>query len=111
MQRLSAELAPRGLSVVAVSVDKAAQEGRVRELVRDLGLTFDVLQDESGTVLAAYGTLGVPSTFLIGRDGVIRRRALSGVDWDDESHRATVTELLAEPPRRRQAPRGGGDYR
>ena len=93
IERLYRELGPKGLRVVAVSVDDAGAEADIREFVRELGLTLDVLHDPTGRILQTYQMIGVPETFLIDRGGVIRKKAFAA-DWYSEERRALVAGLL-----------------
>ena len=65
-----------GLTVLAVNQQERAS--RVRAFVEELGLTFPVLLDRNGTVGARYRLRALPTTFFIGRDGVIRDVVLGG---------------------------------
>ncbi len=98
-QRLHEELAPEGLRVVAVSVDDRGARDAIREFVDEMELTFEILHDERGAIQRQYHTTGVPETFMIGRDGVIRRKVIGAIEWDTESNRAIVRQLLAESAR------------
>jgi peroxiredoxin len=97
LQKLAAEFGPAGLKVVAVSVDNPRMEQSIRGFVKDFGLTFDILYDATGNIQEEYQTTGVPETFVIGKDGVIRKRVVGGSDWSAEPERALVRQLLAEP--------------
>jgi putative tryptophan/tyrosine transport system substrate-binding protein len=67
LERLHRELAPQGLAVVGVN---AREEGQaVRRHAGQLGLTFPLVLDPDGKINALYGVVGVPTTFLIARDG------------------------------------------
>jgi cytochrome c biogenesis protein CcmG, thiol:disulfide interchange protein DsbE len=100
MERLYRELAPRGLEVVAVSVDAVGPgAGRtglrfIEQFVEDLGITFTVLHDGGGEMRRAYGVSGLPTTYLIDRNGMIVHTRLGPAEWDDEPHRAMVLDLL-----------------
>lgn len=96
IERLHREFAPRGLKVVAVSIDAPGEEQKIRDFVRQYGLTFEILHDPSGSIQRTYQTTGVPETFVIGRDGLIRKKAISSLDWSSEANRALVAQLLAE---------------
>lgn len=85
---------PHGLRVVAVSTDDPGFEGRVREFVKRKGLTFEVLHDGSGAIERAYQARGLPATYLIGKDGVIRKRIAGASDWNSPANRAVVAQLL-----------------
>ena len=96
MERLAAELGPRGLKVVAVSVDVGERSG-VSEYRRDYGLTFDVLQDRTRAIERAYQTSAVPESFIVNRHGVIVKKIIGPYDWDSAAAEGLVKRLLAEP--------------
>jgi peroxiredoxin len=93
MERLHRRFAGTDLRVVAVSVDR--DDARVvREFVRDMGLTFDVLHDRPGNVQRIYQTVGVPESFVIDRDGVIVKKVVGAAEWDTPAMEALVRRLL-----------------
>jgi thiol-disulfide isomerase/thioredoxin len=98
IERLYQELGPQGLAVVAVSIDNPGMTDAIREFRKEMGLTFDVLHDESGRIRDDYQTTGVPETFLIDRAGVVRRR-LIGASWTVDDQRPLLRELIAEQAR------------
>jgi peroxiredoxin len=59
-----------GLEVVAVNVGEP--EGRVRQFAEEFGMEFTVALDKIGAVARAYSLLGLPTTFFVDRQGVIR---------------------------------------
>lgn len=97
MERLQKQLGPRGLRIVAVSVDVAGSEERIREFARELGLTFELLHDAPGLIQRDYQTTGVPETFVIDREGRVRRRIIGADDWSSAANVAFFERLLAEP--------------
>jgi peroxiredoxin len=99
IQRLHEAYAPGGLKVVAVSIDDKGQEQAIRDYAREYGLTFEILHDPSGAISRSYQTTGVPETFVIGRDGVIRKKVISAADWSSPANRALVEQLLADARR------------
>ena len=88
-----------GLHIVAVSIDDAGQEKAVRDFARELGLTFEILHDPTGDIQKSYQTTGVPETFVIGPDGVIRKKIIGAADWNSPANRALVAQLLADARR------------
>ena len=97
MEALHREYAAKGLRVVAVSVDQAGVEEQIRAFVREFALTFEILHDDTGAIQAIYRTTGVPETFVIGRDGTIRKRVIGAEDWNSTANRELIAQLLAEP--------------
>ena len=97
IEALHRDYGPKGLKVVAVSIDQPGAEEAIRAFLLERGLTFEVLYESSGEIQRTYQTSGVPETFLIGRDGVIRKKHLGITDWNSAGNRALVARLLAEP--------------
>ena len=99
IQALHEAFAPQGLKVVAVSIDNPGMEAEIRRFAREHDLTFEILHDEKGEIQRQYQTTGVPETLVIGRDGVIRKKVIGAVEWDSNSNRTLIAQLLAEPAR------------
>ncbi len=97
MEKLHEALEPKGLKIVAVSIDNPGMEPAIRDFVKELGLHFDILYDPDGHIRDDYQTSGAPETFVIGRDGVIRKRVIGATDWSAEPQQALLRQLLAEP--------------
>lgn len=97
MQRLEETLGPKGLKVVAVSVDVAGMEQSINDFADELKLSFEILHDPSQKIEQIYQTTGVPETFIIGRDGRVRRRVIGQDDWSSPANIAFLERLLAEP--------------
>jgi cytochrome c biogenesis protein CcmG/thiol:disulfide interchange protein DsbE len=95
MERMYQSLAPRGFKIAAVSIDEGNPED-VRAFGRELGLTFDLLQDRSTAVQQTYQTTGVPESFLLNRDGIIIKRVIGAHDWGSEVNRKLIERLLDE---------------
>jgi cytochrome c biogenesis protein CcmG, thiol:disulfide interchange protein DsbE len=95
MERLHRSYADSGLRIVAVSIDDPGREDAIREFVARHELTFDVLHDPAKRIIDDYRTSGVPETFVIGRDGVIRRKTYTQ-DWNTPANRALISQLLHE---------------
>lgn len=86
-----------GLRVVAVAVDDPGFEDRVRAFVTRHQLTFEVLSEGSGRIERDYQSRGLPATYLIGRDGMIRKRIAGASDWNSAANRALIAQLLGLP--------------
>jgi peroxiredoxin len=97
LEALHRRYAKDGLRVVAVSVDAPGGDDQIRQFRDRLGLTFEILHD-AADIRARYQTAGVPESFVIGRDGRIRRRVFSAENWDSETNRKLVQQLLALSP-------------
>ncbi|MGA2569560.1 MAG: TlpA disulfide reductase family protein [Terracidiphilus sp.] len=87
----------QGFQVIGISMDDGAAPAR--QLVERLGLSYpNALGDER--LAARYGgVLGLPLTFLIDRDGVVRARFQGETSPKDIENR--LRTLLAEPQNHR----------
>jgi cytochrome c biogenesis protein CcmG/thiol:disulfide interchange protein DsbE len=94
IEKLHREFANRGLSVVAVSVDDPGSESRILDFTKELKLTFEVLHDPEQITGRNYQVTGFPETFVIARDGTIRKKKIAAEDWSSDANRALVSELL-----------------
>jgi peroxiredoxin len=92
LNKLYQELRPRGFEVVAVSLDKSADN--VREYISNKGFKFLVLMDEGNTVSRRYKVFSTPTTFLIDRKGNIIERFYGEYDWQDRDIRAKIEKLF-----------------
>jgi cytochrome c biogenesis protein CcmG, thiol:disulfide interchange protein DsbE len=95
IERLSHRLAGTDFHVLAVSVD-VVDSTTVDAFVRQYGLTFDVWHDQPGLTQRLYQTTGVPETFVIDRHGVIVKKAIGAMDWDDPVNEILIRRLLAD---------------
>jgi DsbE subfamily thiol:disulfide oxidoreductase len=82
MESVWREFTGRGVQVIGV--DHADTRGDAQAFQREFGLTYSMAFDPKGSVAAAYGALGIPTTYVISAQGQIRYRFLG---------RATAREL------------------
>ncbi len=97
MQKLHEALGPKGLKIVAVSIDSPGKEQTIRDFAKEYGLSFEIVHDSTGAIQTIYRTTGVPETMVIGRDGVIRRKWIGATDWNSAENRRLLEQLLSEP--------------
>ena len=93
-ERLHREFSAQGLAVVGIN----AREGTatIREYAKELGLTFPLISDPTGKINSAYGVIGLPTTFLIGRSGQAVALAIGPREWSGKPARALIQALLTE---------------
>jgi peroxiredoxin len=92
LNKLYQELRPRGFEVVAVSLDRSADD--VREYTGKKGFKFLILMDEGNKVARLYKVFSTPTTFLIDRKGNIIERFYGEYDWQDRDIRAKIEKLF-----------------
>jgi len=96
LERVWKQLGPRGLVVLGVSIDDPGMEPSIRAFTQEYGLTFPILQEGTGHIEQMLDAFGVPATFVIGKDGVIRKKIIGATAWDSPDNVALVERLLAE---------------
>ena len=107
LSRLHKEYAPRGFSVVGISIDPARKEPEVKAMVEEMQLPFPVLLDPDNVSVHDYGITGYPTSFIVDREGGIRWRRDGIIYEHDESLAATINEAIAEPAQAK-GPDGAG---
>jgi peroxiredoxin len=71
LESLHVKHAIDGLQVVGVSVDARGDEGRITEFAAEFGMTYPIWRDPDERVNVRFLAIGVPSTYLIDRDGIL----------------------------------------
>jgi len=94
-ERLHREFSVQGLAVVGINARE--ETTTIREYAKELGLTFPLIPDPTGKINSAYGVIGLPTTFLIGRSGRAVALAIGPREWGGKPARALIQALLAEP--------------
>lgn len=92
IERLYQEFKAKGLVVLAVNVKDRRK--KAVEFVKELKLTYPVLFDPDGQVGLLYGAWGLPTTYLIGRDGAGLARLWGPADWYSPGARELMRTLL-----------------
>jgi cytochrome c biogenesis protein CcmG/thiol:disulfide interchange protein DsbE len=100
LERLHQVYQTQGLAVVSVDLKESAEQ--VQAFFQKHGLSFPALLDQSGSVFRDYLVAGMPTTYLIGRDGMLFARGVGGRDWTRAEAHDLIKELLTPNPFARQ---------
>jgi cytochrome c biogenesis protein CcmG, thiol:disulfide interchange protein DsbE len=87
MQRRMKE---KGIVVLAVSVDE--DDAAYHKFLKDYKVSLITVRDGARKSSDLYGTFGWPETYVIDRQGVIRRKFIGAVDWSSPE----VTDYLGK---------------
>jgi len=82
-----------GLVVLGVNVDRGNVAG-VQTFMRERNLSFPSVLDPDGTVRNRYEIRGLPTTYLIGRDGRIIGRIIGERDWSGDAAKRVIQSLI-----------------
>jgi peroxiredoxin len=96
MEQLHQTFQSQGLAILAVDLKESPE--KVKAFFDQHGLSFTALLDESGSVSRDYAVMGLPTTYLIGRDGTLLARGVGGRDWTRGEGKDLIRGLLAGGP-------------
>lgn len=94
IQQLYERLHPRGLEVLAVSLDALGAQV-VTPFMQSRRLTFPALLDLKSSLQRLYHTTGVPESFIVDRQGLLVEKIVGPRDWVHPQMLATFERLLA----------------
>ena len=77
--QMQQRLKDRGVTVVAVSLDQNADA--YQRFIQDHNISLLTVRDEKQQSNNLYGTFKFPETYVIDRNGVMRRKFIGAVDW------------------------------
>lgn len=97
IQRVYEDYKEKGLVVLAVNSTVQDKVSAASSFVAELGLTFPIPLDVEGTVTRLYEVRALPSSFFIGRDGVIREVVIGG-PMSEALLRTRVQAILETTP-------------
>lgn len=98
LEKLYQEYGPKGLHILAVSEDDFVSDDSIRAYAKHFGMTFEILVDSTHDIERIYQTTGYPETFVIGPEGVIRKKWIGPDVWTSRGNRALVAQLLGLAP-------------
>lgn len=94
LQALHQEYGDRGLRVLGVSVDGNDAAGDVAGFISDFQMTYTVLRDPGERVLSVFRIQGVPASYLIDREGIVRWRTIGPFTAQDPALLKALEETL-----------------
>ena len=95
LEALHQDLKARGLEVVAVNLDEDLQEAK--DFLARHPASFTIGSDPKGSCPSAYGVKGMPTSYLIDRQGRVHDVHEGFQTSDVDERREQVEALLAKP--------------
>ena len=88
--QMQQKLKDKGVVVLAVSVD--ADDAAYKRFLKDHSVDLLTVRDADQKSNNLYGTIRFPETYVIDRQGVVRRKFIGAVDWNSPD----ITEYLTK---------------
>lgn len=95
MDAMQKKYATQGLVVVAVDVDEVPADGEA--FLKQLPAGFSIVHDPAGKLAEQYGVYGMPSSFIVGRDGQVVKKHQGFFEASPAAYEAEIRELLGKP--------------
>jgi peroxiredoxin len=92
---LRADFAASDFAILAVGLDEDTADART--FLREHPVKYVALQDPKGDVAQAFGLKGMPSSYLIDRQGIVRYAHAGFEPTDIDALKREITELVARP--------------
>jgi peroxiredoxin len=93
MEQLYRALSRKDFEILAVSTDPQGA-AVTRPFQRDMGLTFPIVHDPDMRTGLMYGARTLPLSFMVDRQGVIRKKIFGARDWDSSEARELIRMLM-----------------
>lgn len=90
--RLYRKMAGKPFVLVTVLVND--DPSRVKLFYQSIGASLPTLQDPAQKVANAFGITGVPETYLIDKQGILRKKIIGGWAWDSPEAVRLINQLL-----------------
>jgi peroxiredoxin len=94
MQVLWDNLKKEDFVMLAISMDRVTTTKEISPFVENLKLTFPILTDSWGQTDKRYKLMGVPETYIIDQNGVLREKVIGPRDWTRTESIETIVQLL-----------------
>ena len=94
LRALHAKYRDRGLELVGVSVDADGTDEAIRGFMNEFQMSYSVWRDPDERVSARFLAIGVPATYLIDREGILRWRQTGPIAPNDTSLSAAIERAL-----------------
>lgn len=94
LQSLYEERSDEGFRVVGISLDTGDAADQVAMFVEEFGVTYTILHDPRMKGMELYRVIGLPATFLIDREGILRWMMYGPVSETNRDFMDAVSEAL-----------------
>jgi cytochrome c biogenesis protein CcmG/thiol:disulfide interchange protein DsbE len=94
LRELQKKYEARGLELVGVSVDADGNDEGIKSFMKEFEMTYPIWRDPDERVSTQFLVYGVPATFLIDKQGVLRWRKTGPIQPRDSSLSNAIERAL-----------------
>ncbi len=92
MDKIKQKYSGKEFEIIAVNLDK--DRAAADNFLKELNISFIIAFDESGDSAAQYKLKGMPTSYLIGRDGKVYASHIGFIDKDKKGLEKEIVNLL-----------------
>jgi thiol-disulfide isomerase/thioredoxin len=92
MNEMQAKYADKGLMIISINVDKKREDAE--KFLASTPAKFAVVYDPSGKIAERYQPKGMPTSFLVGADGIVRAVHVGFRESDRQELEREITAAL-----------------
>jgi peroxiredoxin len=96
LEQLHQRYQAQDLAIISIDLKESADQ--VKTFFQKHALSFPALLDQNGMVFRDYLVAGMPTTYLIDRDGTLLARGVGGRDWMRAEALQLIQELIKPTP-------------
>jgi peroxiredoxin len=96
LERLHQTYQSQDLAIISIDLKESAEQ--VKTFFQKHELSFPALLDQNGSVFRDYLVAGMPTTYLIDRDGTLLARGVGGRDWTRAEALQLIQQLIKPTP-------------
>ena len=93
MQRTYAKYKSENFVILGVNVGEGWDV--IAPFLSPFNLEFPILLDSDSAQLTKWRAIGLPTSFIVSRQGIVTHRITGGRDWDDPDFRKELEKILA----------------
>ena len=92
MDEIKQKYSEKGFEIIAINLDK--DRAAADDFLKKLNVSFTIAFDESGDSAAKYKLKGMPTSYLIGRDGKVYASHIGFIDKDKVELEKAIVNLI-----------------
>jgi peroxiredoxin len=96
LEQLHQTFQQQDLVILAINLKEGAEQ--VKTFFQKRTLSFPALLDQNGAVFRDYSVAGMPTTYLIGRNGNLLARGVGGRDWTRAEAQELIRDMVKKAP-------------
>jgi len=93
LERLYRAYIGKDLEILAVNIDEGGA-GAVEQFMKKNRFALPVLLNPDQSVAREYGTFKFPETYIIDREGIVRRKIIGAADWTSPAAQKVILAMV-----------------